>query len=432
MEKRRNLRELIPLPYAVMLFANLSFIAVAFALEDPLTIYNGFIRIITSRSVLITDYIAIGGVGAALVNVAIAGLASLTMLIGSKIKPSGAVIMALWLTAGFAFFGKNVFNMIPLTVGVWLYSRYRKEPFSNYTLASLLVATLSPVVSEMSFLGVFSMPVEILFGVLIGFIIGFIFPPISSHMVRAHSGYDLYSMGFAGGLIATIVATTARGMGHVIVPATETSYGYNLPLAIMLYVFSVAMIIIGLVTGDEDSIGENIKTSFKEYIKFHKHSGRLITDFFFLYKNSIYINMGVLGAVATTIVLVLGAQFEGIVMAAVFTIVGFACFGKHIMNSIPIMIGAGLSAHFNTVGYITDSANIAAILFASALAPIAGKFGWIWGIVAGFLHVSVAMFVGELNGGLNLYNNGFAAGFIAMFLIPVITVSERMRKSHEE
>ncbi|MCL2426580.1 MAG: DUF1576 domain-containing protein [Oscillospiraceae bacterium] len=432
MEKRISLRELIPLPYAVMLFANLSFIAVAFALDDPATIYHGFIRIISSRSVLITDYIAIGGAGAALVNVAIAGLASLTMLIGSKIKPSGAVIMALWLTAGFAFFGKNVFNMIPLTIGVWLYSRYRKEPFSNYTLASLLVATLSPVVSEMSFLGVFSMPIEILFGVLIGFVIGFIFPPISSHMVRAHSGYDLYSMGFAGGLIATIVATTARGMGHVIVPATETSYGYNLPLAIMLYVFAAAMIITGLVTGDEDSIGGNIKASFKEYLKFHKHSGRLITDFFFLYKNSIYINMGILGAVATTIVLVLGAQFEGIVMAAVFTIVGFACFGKHIMNSIPIMIGAGLSAHFNTVGYITDSANIAAILFASALAPIAGKFGWIWGIVAGFLHVSVAMFVGELNGGLNLYNNGFAAGFIAMFLIPVITVSERMRKNHEE
>ena len=431
MEKRRNLRELLPLPYAVMLCANLSFIALAFSIDDPVTIFNGFINIITSRSVLITDYIAIGGLGAALINVAIAGISSLAMLIGSKIKPTGAVIMALWLTAGFAFFGKNVFNMIPLTVGVWLYSKYRKEPFSNYTLASLLVATLSPVVSEISFLGVFSMPIEILLGVLLGFVIGFIFPPISSHMVRAHSGYDLYSMGFAGGLIATIVATTARSMGHVIVPATETSYGYNLPLSIMLYIFSVAMIIIGLVTGDEDSVGKNVKVSFKEYLKFHKHSGRLITDFFFLYKNSIYINMGVLCAIATTIVLVLGAQFEGIVMAAVFTIVGFACFGKHTLNIIPIMIGAGLSAYFN-LWDMTGSANIAAVLFASALAPIAGKFGWIWGIVAGFLHVSVAMFVGEMNGGLNLYNNGFAAGFIAMFLIPVITVSERMRKSHEE
>jgi len=53
-------------------------------------------------------------------------------------------------------------------------------------------------------------------------------------------------------------------------------------------------------------------------------------------------------------------------------------------------------------------------------------------VIAGFLHVSVAMFVGDLNGGLNLYNNGFAAGLVAMFLLPVITVSERMRRSHED
>ena len=81
---------------------------------------------------------------------------------------------------------------------------------------------------------------------------------------------------------------------------------------------------------------------------------------------------------------------------------------------------------------LTSPSNVAAILFSTALAPIAGQFGWFWGFVAGFLHVSVAMFVGELNGGLNLYNNGFAAGLVAMFLLPAITVSERMRKNHED
>jgi len=414
-----------------MLVVNLTFIAMAFSLDRPIEIFEGFIRIISSRSILVTDYIAIGGVGAALLNVAITGLCSLTMLITSRIKPSGAVIMALWLTAGFAFFGKNVFNMIPLTIGVWLYAKYRKEPFTNYTLASLLVATLSPVVSEMSFFGALSLPIELILGIVIGFVVGFIFPPISSHVVRAHSGYDLYSMGFAGGLIATIVATTAHSMGHEVVPATFTSSGNNLPLSIMLYSFSLAMILCGLFAGDEDSISENIKTNFKEYLKFHKHSGRLITDYFFLYKYSIYINMGLLCAFATTVVLLLGAQLAGIVIAGIFTIVGFACFGKHALNIIPIMIGSLLSAYLN-IWELTSPSNVAAILFSTALAPIAGQFGWIWGIVAGFLHVSVAMFVGEINGGLNLYNNGFAAGLVAMFLIPVITVSERMRKGHEE
>ena len=421
----------LPLPYALMLFVNLTFIVIAFLLDDPVTIYNGFINIISSRSILVTDYIAIGGVGAAFVNVAIVGLSSLCMLVTSRIKPSGATIMALWLTAGFAFFGKNVFNMIPLTIGVWLFARYKKEPFSNYTLASLLVATLSPVVSEMSFMGVFSLPVELLFGILIGFIVGFIFPPISSHMVRAHSGYDLYSMGFAGGLIATIVATTAQSLGHEVIPATYESGGNNFPIAIMLYTFSIAMIICGFVTGDEGNFRENIKVSFKDFLKFHKHSGRLITDFFFLYRYSIYVNMGVLCAFATTVVLLLRAELAGIVIAAIFTMVGFASFGKHILNVTPVMVGAFLSAHLN-IWPLTDPRNIAAILFSTALAPIAGQFGWIWGIFAGFLHVGVAMFVGDLNGGLNLYNNGFAAGLVAMFLVPVITVSERMRKSHEE
>jgi len=321
--------------------------------------------------------------------------------------------------------------MIPLTIGVWLYAKYKKEPFSNYTLASLLVATLSPVVSEMSFLGALSLPVELTLGVLLGFAVGFIFPPISSHMVRAHSGYDLYSMGFAGGLIATILATTARSMGLEIIPNTVTGFGNNLPLSIMLYSFAAVMILCGLFAGDEEKPIENARTNFKAFLKFHKHSGRLITDFYFLYKFSIYINMGLLCAFATTVVLVLGAELSAIVMAGILTMVGFACFGKHILNVTPVMLGALISAYLN-VWQFTSPSNIAAVLFSTALAPIAGQFGWIWGMIAGFLHVSVAMFVGQMNGGLNLYNNGFAAGFVAMFLVPVIMISERMRKNHEE
>jgi len=339
--------------------------------------------------------------------------------------------MALWLTAGFAFFGKNVFNMIPLTIGVWLYSKYRREPFSNYTLASLLVATLSPVVSEMSFFGNISPPIELTLGVLIGFAVGFIFPPISSHMVRAHGGYDLYSMGFAGGLIATIIATTMHSMGHEIIPAMYWASGNNFILSIMLYTLSVVMLICGFFSGGEGKAASNARKGFSEYLKFHKHSGRLITDFYFLYKHSIYINMGLLCAFATTVVLLMGAELSGIVVAAIFTIVGFGSFGKHIINIFPVMTGAFISALLNT-WELTSPSNVAAILFSTALAPMAGQFGWFWGLVAGFLHVSVAMFVGELNGGLNLYNNGFTAGLVAMFLLPVITVSERMRKSHED
>ncbi len=61
-----------------------------------------------------------------------------------------------------------------------------------------------------------------------------------------------------------------------------------------------------------------------------------------------------------------------------------------------------------------------AALFGTTLAPIAGRFGWHWGIVAGFEHSSVAQTVGQLHGGLVLYNNGFTAGLVAAVLLPVM------------
>jgi len=70
-------------------------------------------------------------------------------------------------------------------------------------------------------------------------------------------------------------------------------------------------------------------------------------------------------------------------------------------------------------------ANILAILFSSGLAPIAGAFGPVWGIIAGFLHVNVANYIGDLNQGLNLYNNGFAGGLVALFLLGVIGIFKR-------
>ena len=40
--------------------------------------------------------------------------------------------------------------------------------------------------------------------------------------------------------------------------------------------------------------------------------------------------------------------------------------------------------------------------------------------MAGFVHSSAAQTVGTLHAGLNLYNNGFAAGIVASVLVPVI------------
>ena len=52
------------------------------------------------------------------------------------------------------------------------------------------------------------------------------------------------------------------------------------------------------------------------------------------------------------------------------------------------------------------------------------------GLLAGYLHSSVALNVGIVYGGMNLYNNGFAGGLVAIFLVPVISsIRDRRAKA---
>ncbi len=62
------------------------------------------------------------------------------------------------------------------------------------------------------------------------------------------------------------------------------------------------------------------------------------------------------------------------------------------------------------------------------LERLRGLFGVFAGLVAGFLHSSVALNVGIVYSGMNLYNNGFAGGLVAAFMVPVI-LSFRSRMS---
>ncbi|MCL2095438.1 MAG: DUF1576 domain-containing protein [Oscillospiraceae bacterium] len=417
------------LPFIFMLGVNLAFMAAAFIIDSPEDVFGGFIKIITSRSILVTDYIEVGGVGAALLNVSIVGIFSVAMVLRLGVKPGGANIMAMWLSIGFAFFGKNVFNMLPLTTGVWLFTKYCKMPFSSYYLSAMLVATLSPTISEIAFLGVFSPVFEIAAGVILGFFVGFIFPVISAESVKVHGGYNLYNMGFAGGLIATMLATLYKSLlGIEITSASYVSGGNNFFFAVLLYSLSGVMLIIGLFSGifkfRTEEFKSGVRKSFSGFLKIHGHSGRLATDYYEMYSNSIYINMAVLCSFGTTLALVLNAQISGPILAGILTMTGFGSLGKHIKNVFPIALGAVASAYANQENPAALN-QITSILFASGLAPIAGMFGWVWGFIAGFMHVNVALYIGDINGGLNLYNNGFAASFVALFLLPIITIIKR-------
>ena len=404
-------------PFIHILLLYILFIPTAFLFSSPKEIANGIVAIVASRSLLITDYIAVGGLGAAMINAAISGTISVIMMLLAKVKPNGALIMAIWLSTGFAFFGKNPFNTIPITFGVWLYSRFQKEPFANYSLVAVLCGTLAPVVSEFTFMGRFSPLIELLIGTTVGITVGFFLPIISAATNKVHNGYNLYNIGFAGGVLSIFLISFSRSFGIEITQPLYWSTGNNLKLAIFLYSVMVFWILLGHFTSTR-------KKLFTNWKKIFKHSGRLVTDYYLLYGSCTYLNMGVLGILGITVTLLLGADLNGATIAGIFCMTGFGAFGKHPLNCIPVMAGSITMAFINHPPH-SDPGNITAVLFCTALAPIAGQYGWVWGFIAGLLHDTIVSYAGQVTGGLNLYNNGFAAGFVALVLVPIIIALKR-------
>ncbi|MBS4957157.1 MAG: DUF1576 domain-containing protein [Clostridium sp.] len=402
-------------PYVVLSILYLFFILFAFFLDSPSEIFHGLKSIILSSDILITDYMEVGGIGAALINAALTSLLSLLLLIIIGIKPNGSTIMSLWLMTGFSFLGKNIFNIWPIILGVYLFSRYQKEPFLNYILVALLGTSLSPVVSQISFGSNQYNLISIILGVLLGITVGFILPPIASHSIKAHNGYNLYNIGFASGLIATLLMSILRGFGINLDSRLIWHSGSNKILSILLLICCIYLIIIGII------YGKNKKTNLTNI---NKQTGRLISDFYILFGETTYINMGILGILAACFVILIGGDLNGATICGIFTIIGFGSFGKNIKNTIPIIIGATLAAISN-INEVTSPALLLSILFSTTLAPICGKFGWKYGVLAGIIHVNIVTNIGYLHGGLNLYNNGLAGGFVAMILIQLITTFKK-------
>ena len=232
-------------PYLICFFMFCMFFVFAFIVDSPREIWDGFLRILMSRSLLVSDYVQIGGLGGALLNAGLSGCMTLAIMKANKVSPNGAIIMAIFLTTGFSFFGKNVLNILPIIFGVWLYAKFQKEPFINYSLVALVSTTLAPIVSGFTFLGVFNPWIELAIGVLAGILVGIIMPIVSSAVTRVHGGYNLYNGGFAGGLVAVFVMGFCYSMGVDIVRPTEYSGGNNLFLAIFLYINMIYWIAFG-------------------------------------------------------------------------------------------------------------------------------------------------------------------------------------------
>lgn len=401
----------------------LYFIAAAFFFQTPSDILSGLVRILQEPDFLITDYFVVGGVGAAFFNAGLLSLFSVALVYFLGMEMDGHTITSVCLMFGFSLFGKNILNIWALLAGVWLYAKYHRTPFSRYVYVGLYSTCLSPIITQITQipqLSVFPVPIRFLLAIAAGVAIGFVIPPLSTHVHYAHKGYSLYNVGFACGIIATIVVSLFRSFNIEIEQRLIWHTGMRVRFLALLSVLFVLMAAGALLFG-----GRSI---LKEYRLLLRLPGLGGTDFLRdSTRCATVFNMAVNGLFAVVLVFLVGGELNGPVIGSIFTIIGFSATGKHLRNIFPIMLGvylASLIKHWN----LCDPSPMLAFLLSTTLAPIAGEFGIFCGVLAGFLHSSVVLNTGILYGGMNLYNNGFAGGLIAVFMIPIIQ-SIRSRKA---
>ncbi len=409
----------LPRPAHLALFF-LSQVAAAFVFQSPMEILYGLGRILTSSSVLITDYIAVGGLGAALMNSGLIGLISLLGVRLIRAPLGGDIVAGLLTISGFALFGKNLYNSIPITAGVLLYARLRKIPAKDVALSSLFATALGPLVSELSFGLGLSPWSGVLAGCGAGVAIGLIITPLAESCFRFHRGYNLYNIGFTAGIIGMFATGILRMFNLQVEPRLLLSSGNNTALSLYLVPLFLAILLYGL---------HLCGWSLRDYKKMLALSGQLRTDFIEQCGYGItLVNIALMGAVCWAYVLLVGGELNGATLGGIFTVMGFSAFGKHPKNTLPIFLGAFLASLLN-MHELSGTTAVIATLFGSTLAPIAGAFGILPGIFAGFCHVSMVLNVGYLHGGMNLYNNGFSGGFIAATLVPLYLAFLPKRKT---
>ena len=379
----------------------LFFLAIIFVTTPVQELGTGLMRLIISRDTLITDYTSVSGIGPTLLNVFFVMAFTLFVQRINRIELNGFVMAGLLTTMGFSFFGKNIYNILPVYAGVYLYSRFNNKPFRQYFVIAMFGAGLAPIATNTIELNIF----WIILGISIKIFYGFILVPLASHIIRFHNGYVLYNIGFTGGIFAMLFTGIFRTLGYeldVVVDVNQSQYVHQILLMILLSI-SGYFLLFGIIKGG---------FCWHKYKRMMSMSGRAITDYYGLFGEEMtLINMGVVGLLLTMVALSTGLTLNGATVGSIISVIGFAAFGKNPKNITPVIIGC-LLIIAATNATITPAV-ILTIIFVTGLAPLAGEYGFFIGIIAGVMQFCLDQYTADWQGGANLYNNGFAGGFVA-------------------
>ena len=399
--------------YAVMLILSAVFLITGVCAGDPATLLPGLRAIFTTPAILYTDFIAVGGLNAALFNAGLMGLFAWTLLKVSGYHATGSCFGAFFLSLGLGLFGKTALSVSPIIFGSWIYAKYKREAFSRVVLYALQGGALAPVVSLLIFgRGAAPSVSTWLLGALAGMTIGFFISPMAIYTRSIHRGYSLFNVAMATGFMGIAIYALFHSLilpeDHGI--STLLSESRALFFTLFLVGIFLAFVVAGWLLNGR---------SFKNYGRLRWHTG-LYVDFAYEFGiPNVLLNIGLVGFIMLIYFWLIGASFNGVTVGALLCTLCWTGIGTNTRTLIPILLGYGLASllsgiPMNAIWLCTG------VCLASGLAPISGRFGGLSGILAGAVHAFLMGITATMQGGLNLYNGGFAAGLTVILLYPIL------------
>ena len=424
MKKMHSLPERYFLEIFFACFAGF-FLLAAFFMPDRVNMFVGLWKIMTQPCKAPTNYFAIGGLAATFLNMGLVGLICVALFVGFGVKVNNVSTLAFILTTSFGSWGINILNMWPGIFGVILYGKVHKEKLSTLVHAMLFSTGLAPLISELLFRYPHAQTVGfnwlgLFLALLVGGFVGFSLPVGLANSPKIHKGFTLYSAALPVGMTAFFLnAALFKTVGFELPELADT---LSVTAPVICNVFCL------LLFGTCIVVARLMGCTMKAYWRLLTDD-KTIWDFSSYYGKHVFLmNVGVFGLFILAYYNLIGAPFNGVTFGIVICMLATCNSGSHPGNVWPIMLGyAGANVVLGTISFLiggnfTTSLNsqsiIVGLCYANGLSPIADKYGWKQGVIAAFLHYLLVTSVPNLHGGFCLYNGGFTAALVCIFLLP--------------
>ena len=401
----------------VILILAIYTLAFAIFAPDRADFFTNYSRLIQHQTFLFHDFISVGGLSATFFNVSCHFLIAYFLLCAQpKLKLNGLFISAIGMFVAHSFFGTHLLNIWPAMFGVWCYSKWVKQPFRSFSAVSLYATASSPFVSYWLF-NENANTWTALLALLLGIGIGFVSAPLAERFLNFHQGFSLYNFGFTMGIIAMFARYTLTISQQTPVPSVQL-YSTDGHWFLVTYIIGLLILLWLYALQEPAEIRQHLH-------KLWLSTGRAPDDFITKFgAHTTVANMAINGTLLFLFLWFFSGPFSGPTVGGLCAVIAFSAFGKHIRNCFPIICGFLFAATMMGVSWQSPNFMLS-ISLATTLAPIAGYYGFGYGLLAGFLQLNTLAVVFPLHQGLSLYNSGFSAGFVAGFLVPIFDTLKR-------